>query len=315
MYREPFILTGYRRPGTTYSQCLQYALVLHNEVGNFWTHFIPLLIWLVWLLYLVLTWEDFFQPFQYPLLCFWAGACSYALFSSIAHLFSCKSSTVHHVCTMLDYLGIALYGLGFGMVGVFYVSAATSVLLSHLPVVIFTEVCLAISATVISCLSRFYWQEYRFFIRVFAFLPPYMCAITPLLHRTAQCRLYGTDCVSDDATFWHWLSVSLTLLMVLFYVSKIPERFIPGQCDIFFQSHQFFHVCSVSVTSMQMHFIPMEIRLMSRRASLSGGVPNWQTTVLPFLIAAVAGLVVISVLGWLTHNGTIRTTGARTKEN
>ena len=307
VYREPFILTGYRRPGTTYSQCLQYALVLHNEVGNFWTHFIPLLIWLVWLLYLVLTWEDFFQPFQYPLLCFWAGACSYALFSSIAHLFSCKSFMVRTLCFILDYLGIAMYALGGSISALFYMNPTVSPCFKYRVPILGIKVCLAVAATLIGGLSRFFWKDYRFAIRAGAYIPLYLSCVCPYFYRISLCWLKGTDCV-PQTTFWHFLTMFLTFLLVFFFVTKIPERFMPGRFDYMFQSHQLFHVSAALSTCMQMHFIPMEIR--SRSAALSaveGATPSWETTFLPFVCAEVMGLLVVCVLGYLTWNGTLTT--------
>ncbi|PIO52523.1 hypothetical protein TELCIR_26171 [Teladorsagia circumcincta] len=37
----------------------------------------------------------------------------------------------------------------------------------------------------------------------------------------------------------------LYLLGALLYATRTPERFFPGKCDIWFQSHQLFHTCVV----------------------------------------------------------------------
>jgi predicted membrane channel-forming protein YqfA (hemolysin III family) len=298
-YREPFILTGYRRIGASYYQCLRSAFSLHNEVVNFWTHFIPLLVWLVWLLYLALSWEDFFQPFHYPMLCYWTGACVYTLFSSMAHLFSCKSYKVNNVCAMLDYMGIALYGFCSDMTGLFYFSSTTSLVFSYKAVVICIELFLVVFATLVNSLSRFSLQDHRFLFRVLTFVPAYLCSIGPFIHREALCRLHGTDCVPDTAR-WHMFAIFFTILMIIFYISKIPERIFPGKFDIFFQSHQFFHLCTVSVTSTNMYFTIMEIK--SRKTILStveGAMPTLQTTFVPLLAASVVGTAIVCAVSWL----------------
>jgi adiponectin receptor len=280
-------------------------LVLHNEVVNFWTHFIPLLVWLVWLLYLAFSWEDFFQPFHYPMLCFWAGACSYALFSSTAHLFSCKSFMVRTVCFILDYLGIALYALGGGISALFYMNPTVSPFFSYKVQILCIEVGLAVMATLVGGLTRFFWRDYRFFIRAGMYFPLYICCVTPYLYRVTVCWLRGTDCV-PQTTFWQLLAMFLTGVLVFFFVTKIPERYMPGKFDYLFQSHQLFHVSAACSTSVQMYFIPMEIRL--RRSALStveDATPSWDTTFLPFMLAEVAGLLVVGVLGYLTWKGTL----------
>ena len=307
VYREPFILTGYRRPGISSYQCLQYTLVAHNEVGNFWTHFIPFIGWLVWLFYLAMSWEDFFQPYHYPLICFWIGACSYALFSSIAHLFSCKSFVIRTICFILDYQGIAMYALGGAISSLFYMSPNTSPCFSYKVPILVIEVCLAVMATFLSGLSRFFWTHYRFLIRVSAYVFPYLCSLGPYLHRQYLCILHGTHCIPEMVS-WHILDISFTIALTFFFVTKIPERLLPGQFDYLFQSHQIFHVCSAGLTTVQMYYIPLELHL--RRAELSrveGAMPNWETTFLPLVFGEVLGLLVVGVLGYLTWNKTLAT--------
>lgn len=307
VYREPYILSGYRQSGTSFYQCLQYTLVLHNDVGNFWTHFIPFLLWLVWLWALAISWLDFHNPYHYPLFCFWAGACSYALFSSLAHLLSCKSFMIRTMCFILDYLGIAMYALGGGISALFYLSPTDSIYFSHKSILLPAEVCFAILATLLSGLSRFFWSDYRFIIRVSAYGLPYMCCVSPFLHRVYICWVHGRECV-PETMYWHAMSILLTITLVFFFVTKIPERFIPGRFDFFLQSHQLFHVSAVGLTCIQMHFTPMEMHLRKNVLNATrSALPSWETTFLPFVCAEVLGLMVVGVLGYLTWNGTLTT--------
>lgn len=313
VYREPYILTGYRRPGASFYRCLQYTLVLHNEVGNFWTHFIPLLAWLLWLLFLALSWEDLFHPYHYPLLCFWAGSCSYALLSSIAHLLSCKSYVVRTVCFLLDYHGIAMYALGGDISSLFYLNPTVSPCFPYKVPMLAMQVSLAVTAILTTGLSRFYWRDYRFVIRAGAFFFPYVFSAFPYLYRVCLCWLHGTDCV-PQTTPWHILAMFLAFMMAFFFVTKIPERFMPGRFDYLFQSHQIFHICAAGLTTVQMHLLSLEVRL--RRAALSAveeATPSWETTFLPFLCAEVIGLLVVCVLGYLTWNATLTTNKDTTK--
>lgn len=36
------------------------------------------------------------------------------------------------------------------------------------------------------------------------------------------------------------------MLGAVLYAARIPERFLPGKCDIWFQSHQIFHVLVIA---------------------------------------------------------------------
>ena len=308
VYREPFVVNGYRRPHTSFYQCLQYAFILHNDVGNFWTHFIPLLAWLLWFYYhLSASSISLLQPYHYPLVCFWAGACSYALCSSIAHLFSNKSFEVRTICFMLDYLGIAMYGLGSNITALFYLSPCSSPCFAYKPLILFFEVSVSIMATLLSALTRFFWGDYRFVIRVSAYAVPYMCGVAPFIHRVIVCWLYGTDCV-PETMFLHILGVVLTILLTFFFVTKIPERLAPGRFDMFFQSHQIFHVLSACFTSLQMYFLPLEMQLRQDALSrVEGAVPSWETTFFPFLCAELGGLAVVAGLGILTYSGILTT--------
>ncbi len=315
VYREPFILTGYRRSGTTVYECVKYVFTLHNDVGNFWTHFIPFVVWVSWLIGLGVTWVDFFQPYYYPLMCFWAGSCSYALFSSLAHMFSCKSFNVRTTCFILDYLGIATYAFGADMASFFYLNPISSPCYNYTAFIINMEVGVAVFSTLLCGLTRFYWRDYRFVIRILSYFLPYVCAVLPFFHRCWVCWNYGEDCVYHTWV-WHLTSLLFCGLLTFFFVTKIPERFMPGKFDFFFQSHQLFHVCAIIVTTSQMKFFPIEAEYRKDSAStVKGALPSWETTFLPFLCVEVLGLAVVCVFGYLTYKGVLTTNKDHSKDS
>merc|ERR1712071_357177 len=45
---------------------------------------------------------------------------------------------------------------------------------------------------------------------------------------------------------WLILMGALYILEALLYAGRIPERYFPGKCDIWFQSHQIFHVLVIA---------------------------------------------------------------------
>ena len=307
IYHEPFILKGYRCSEVSYSDCFRYAFVLHNDVGNFWTHLLPFVCWIIWLIILYLSWEDFFHPYHFPVLCFWVGACSYALCSSVAHLFSCKSFNVRTVCFLLDYLGISLYAFGAAIAALFYLNPVSSPCFSHKVLILTLEVLISTLATLFCGLTRFFWRNFRFLIRVLSFFLPWVCGIFPFAHRQWVCWQYGTDCV-PETLFLHIAAIFITMVLVFFFVTKIPERFMPGKFDFIFQSHQLFHISAVILTTIQMYFLPIEMALRKTTLSqIEGTMPSWSTTFLPFISAGILGLVVVGVLGYLTSIGILTT--------
>ncbi len=309
IYTEPFIITGYRQPGTTVLGSIKYAFVLHNDVGNFWTHFLPFVAWVVWLDYLASYEIDFTDPYYYPLLCFWLGSCCYVLFSSMAHLFSNISSTVKSTLFILDYFGIAMYALGGAIGGFFYEQSTDSPLFKYQSFMLTLDVSVALGATLFSGLTRFYWQKYRVLIRALAFVLPYILAVTPFTQRLFVCMLTGNQCVQETLLL-HLSGYIFTFMIAFLFVSKLPERFAPGKFDYFFQSHQLFHVTAAIQTCIQMYMFPIDAQL--RRTVLTnveGATATTFNTLLPFFFGLLGGLLVVGTMAVLMIRGVLVFTG------
>ncbi len=108
--------------------------------------------------------------------------------------------------------------------------------------------------------------------------------------------------------FLHCMAFFFTFLVLIFFVTKIPERFAPGRFDYLFHSHQLFHVSSFGLTSVEMYFTPLEMALRQEALShVEGAMPSWETTFFPFLCAEIGGLIVVCVLGVLTYRGLLTT--------
>ena len=307
IYKEPYIIDRYRKPNSTVTESLKYLFVKHNDVGNFWTHFIPLCVWLWWLYRLSFR-LDLTNPYFYPLVCFWAGSCSYAFFSCIAHMFSVVSFTVRTVCFMLDYLGIAMYGLGCSLVIFFYEQPIQHIWVDWFEqkwLVLSLQMVLAINATLVCSLSRFFWKNQRFTIRALAFVFPYILMMVPFIQRVHVCVKTGNECVPETLHL-HLLCVVVTHVVAFFFVTKIPERFSPGRFDIIGQSHQLFHIAAVILTSIQMCMYPKDAIL--RRDELSqvkDAAPEFHTTFLPYAVVQVSGLLIVAVFWRLIVRGVL----------
>lgn len=302
VYKEPFIISGYRKPNSSLSECLCYAFVCHNDVWNFWSHFIPLLGW-VSLLYYLSHHYDFSDSFYHPLLCFWIGGSCYALFSSVAHMFGCMSATVRSICFMVDYLGISIYVSGAGIFSYHHQLPLSSSIYDYVFPALCLHSLLCAVSTIFSSLSRFFWLKHRYVIRAVAFAPGVLSALSPFLLRLTVCVSTGEDCIRPTIHL-HCISTAFIGLQALFFVSKIPERFSPGKFDVCFQSHTLFHICSACMTSVQMYMfcIDSEIRKTDLVSKVS---PTFQTVFLQFLAVIVTGVIVVSVLSLLVIRGVL----------
>ena len=298
VFQEPFIVNGYRKPNCTYGECFKYIFVMHNDVGNFWTHFVPFLIWAVWLFWLSHQ-IDLSDPYFYPLVCFWVGACSYALLSTLAHFFASKSFTIRSVAFMVDYLGISMYAFGGGLSSFFYQPPANNVWFDYKWPVLTVMVFCSVNATLMCSLSRFFCLKERFVIRALAFTLSFFVNVSPFLHRVKVCMDTGQDCVYETL-YSHFLGFFITGLIAFFFVTKIPERFVMGKFDYIGQSHQLFHLSAASLTSLQMCMLPTDA--VVRRQALTqirNMYPDFNSTFLLYIIVQGLGMMIVAVCGIL----------------
>ena len=304
-YTEPFIMTGYRQPGTTLMGSIKYAFVLHNDVGNFWIHFISFVAWIVWLGYMACYKIDFTDSYYYPLLCFWVGSCCYVLLSSMAHLLSTISSNVRSVLFIFDYFGITIYSLGGVIGGFFYEQSTNSSLFKYQGFIILLGVAFAISATFFNGMTRFYWRKYRVMVRALAFIVPYGLSVTPVTQRLFECMITENQCI-QETMFFHFSGYVLTFMTIFLFASNLPERLAPGKFDYFFQSHQLFHVTSVLETCIKMYAFPLDAQLRrSVLANIEGGTATVYNTFLPLSVALLGGLLVTGVMSLLIIRGVL----------
>lgn len=57
-FREPHIHTDYWPVNISTWKCIKYIFVVHNNWGNFWTHFVTFWMWLAWFYFKLYQLED-----------------------------------------------------------------------------------------------------------------------------------------------------------------------------------------------------------------------------------------------------------------
>ncbi|KAM4611425.1 membrane progesterone receptor epsilon [Polymixia lowei] len=301
---ENFILTGYRFPNYSLRDCLLSAFRPTNETGNFWTHFLPVFIFAYYFVEVFgwegAPKED--DTFFYPLWNYFIGVVCLLMASSMAHLLNSMSLVVREVCFFVDYGTISAYTVGSSLAYYYYIHPRAGILeigagghngtkmgmdLKHnsaelllsssssfyaIPVIseffdtfyIPSSCVVAIICVLSCCNTRQRWRQYRYVIRTFVFLLPFLVSSTPVFYRLLTKSPYPTASSSFSSSismpnyfYRHcfWLVVS-----AVFNISKIPERLAPGRFDIWGHSHQWFHCCTFLSILDELHMIKAEVR-------------------------------------------------------
>ncbi|XP_053168692.1 membrane progestin receptor epsilon [Hemicordylus capensis] len=280
---ECFILSGYRRLHCTAQECLASVLQPTNETLNFWTHFLPLLLFASKFCRLLLLRGagdlPFHHPFLLPLWCYASGVLLTFAMSCTAHVFSCLSLRLRAAFFYLDYASISYYGFASTVAYYYYLLPGLSLLepralsrylLQRLgwhvdcsaPIAFYSALvlpvafALAVACTVACCKSRSEWCAYPFAIRTFVFAMPLSMAC-PIMLESFLFDLKG----HNPTLFVYFYRRYFWLLVAAFFnVSKIPERIQPGLFDIIGHSHQLFHIFTFLSIYDQMFYIEEGLR-------------------------------------------------------
>ena len=295
VFWEPYIINGYRQTDISVWQCIKYVFVIHNDCGNFWTHFTSFLLWIILLFYISCR-LNLSDPFWYPLLTLWLGQVIMLLSSSVAHLFGCKSKLYRNVCFMIDYHGVSSYMTGSSIACYFYERSLEESIFDYKWTFIWTNVIVNLSATLMCCLSRFYLRRYRFIIRIGSYIIPFIVSFFPLHFKVLLYMINGNQTVPVNLSNY-LLMYCLTLTTVFFFVSKIPERFSPGKFDYLFHSHQLFHVTGVVLNFIQLYTIQLDAQLLYSTPIYNDYyVGSFSSTFFPFFIFFFIGFLIIAIL-------------------
>lgn len=171
----------------------------------------------------------------WPWFIFLSGAMSCLVCSSISHLLACHSKQFNLFFWRLDYAGISLMIVCSFFAPIYYVFYCNP----------FSRIFYITSITVVGILAivtllapSLSSPHYRSF-RATLFLLMGLFGLIPAAHAVAlhwgHPQIYVSLC-------YELLMGILYAAGVLFYVSRIPERWKPGTFDIAGHSHQIFHV-------------------------------------------------------------------------
>ncbi|XP_061560468.1 membrane progestin receptor beta [Phycodurus eques] len=241
LFREPYIVSGYR-PVHQKWHCYLFSLVQrHNESLNVWTHLLAALV-------LVRRWWANIGTLGYtfaaaflPLCLFFVSSLTYLFLSAAAHLFQSHSEHAHYFLFFMDYVGVAVYQYGCSLGHYFYTSEPawrdSCVGSLFLPGAAF----LGWLSCAGCCFAKSrYRRPYPVGRKICQLIPTalaYVLGISPVIH-----RLSTSTWLEEPSLPFHALQIASFLLSAIFFSCPIPERFFPGRCDFLGQGHQIFHV-------------------------------------------------------------------------
>lgn len=240
LFREPYILSGYRPLRQDWRCYLLSVFQRHNESLNVWTHLLagPVLLLRWWANVSALGFS--LDAASLPLSLFLLSALAYLSLSVAAHLLQSHSERAHYFFFFLDYVGVAVYQYGCSLGHYFYTSEAAwreSVGLLFLPGAAFFG---WLSCAGCCFAKSRYRRPYPLRRKVCQLIPSsmaYLLDISPVAH-----RLTTVSWSLESSQPLHALQISSFLLAAVFFSCPIPERFFPGRCDFVGQGHQIFHL-------------------------------------------------------------------------
>lgn len=245
-----YLLRGHRPQLKSFLACFQSIFRIHTETGNIWTHLLGALFFIGITVYFFMR-----QSLEFPFMdkfvftTFFAATIICLSCSWLFHTVSCHSPCVSFVFSKLDYCGIAILIMGSFVPWLyygFYCQFFTRI------VYLVAIVILGTAAIVVSLWDKFSSPAYRN-LRAGLFIGLGLSGVFPAIHYSAREGL--TAAFTTGALGWLLLMAALYIGGALLYALRIPERWFPGYCDIWFQSHQIFHICVVAAAFVHYHGI------------------------------------------------------------
>nr|CAD7265413.1 unnamed protein product [Timema shepardi] len=232
-----YLHAGHRPPLPSFYACFKSIFRIHTETGNIWTHLLGCVAFIGVATYFLsqptMTLEE-----KLVFGAFFVGAI-------VVSIVFCVPTVV----LRLDYCGIAMLIMGSFVPWLYY-----GFYCHFQPKLIYLSVvtCLGVSSIVVSLWDRFSEPKYRA-LRAGVFMTFGLSGVVPAVHYAISEGWFNA--ISRASLGWLILMGGLYILGAMFYALRVPERFFPGKCDIWFQSHQIFHVLVIAAAFVHYHGI------------------------------------------------------------
>jgi len=179
--------------------------------------------------------SDSVQPYlsRWPLTVFMVSAMACLLFSAIFHLFTSVSEEASLMLQSLDFAGICLLTAGSNIPVLYYgFYCSPAIKWTYITM----ELILGATGFYITSAPRYRALKYRI-LRAVVFITLGLSGVGPFIHLL----LHHGEAL--PILFYLLLMGFFYLFGAFIYAFHIPECYYPGRFDIFFSSHQLWHVC------------------------------------------------------------------------
>ena len=268
MKDNEFLQFGHRPELNSFRECFKSIFGIHSETGNIWTHLIGFVAFVTMAIIFYVKplcdqcHTDLALREKLIFLFFFIGAILCLGLSSLFHTFCCHSEHISKLFCKLDYVGISLLTVGSFVPWIYY-----GFYCQFVPKVVYLTIIsvLGIAAIIVTMMDTFSLPAYRP-VRAMLFVCLGGFGFVPSCHFLI---MSGWDTALVEASIHRVLIMGgLYILGAVLYGSRIPERFMPGKCDIWFQSHQIFHVLVIAAAFV--HFHGMQNMAVHRLTKVSG---------------------------------------------
>jgi len=253
MKDNEFLQFGHRPELNSFRECFKSIFGIHSETGNIWTHLIGFVAFVTMAIIFYVKplcdqcHTDLALREKLIFLFFFIGAILCLGLSSLFHTFCCHSEHISKLFCKLDYVGISLLTVGSFVPWIYY-----GFYCQFVPKVVYLTIIsvLGIAAIIVTMMDTFSLPAYRP-VRAMLFVCLGGFGFVPSCHFLI---MSGWDTALVEASIHRVLIMGgLYILGAVLYGSRIPERFMPGKCDIWFQSHQIFHVLVIAAAFVHFH--------------------------------------------------------------
>lgn len=293
-FREPFIVSGYRKPYVSAWECFVSLLTRCNESVNVWSHILATILFnFCYCKVFLFEHNPLKDSFVYPLLAFAIAVSAMFVMSSGAHLFNSMSPRIRHICFFFDYAAISTYSFTAGQIFFFYSRPQSSnlAILTNSSLFLGISASLSFVTTSLCCASRHRWRRYKHVIRTVSFALTWFLNTFPYTWRLASCA-NQFECHTISKPFF-MRQIWCFAIAAVFNAFKVPERWIPRVFDFFGQSHHFLHIlCAIGAAD---DFTAVLLDMKGRRQVLDEGIVTISNS-LGLMALVMAGNIVIVLL-------------------
>ena len=205
---------------------------------------------------------------------------------------------------MFDYNGISVYAFGYMMASYYYERPINHWFYASKWLHLGAYAVISVGATLVCCLTRFYWSRFRFVVRTAIYTVPVGFGTLPIVMRLALCE-EPEDC-NPESYIYLVLGYFVTMLAAFFFATKIPERFFPLTFDIFGASHQLFHFTISAATTIQMKFLISDSNVRRSILERDPIQPTFSSSVLVYAAASTGNFLTFLVFTALRVRGYLK---------